>query len=111
MTSKRSNGAREAPDTVLGIFTALQTPAANSFVVSQRIALESAKFWARRMRAYADQMETLATCTSPDEIAGAQTRFIERMRDDYASESQAIGALLTPERTARRTVESERAES
>ena len=80
-----------------------QGPAANSFLVSQRFALEAARFWARRMRAYADQMETLAGCTSPDDVANAQTRFIERMRDDYAAESQAIGALLSPERRARRT--------
>jgi hypothetical protein len=103
MTSKRSNGAQEASDSVSALVAMMQGPAAGSFVVSQRFALEAAKFWARRMRAYADQMETLASCSTPDDFAGAQTRFLERMRDDYAAESQAIGALLTPERRARRT--------
>jgi hypothetical protein len=103
MTSKRSNGANEAPDSVSALVAMMQGPTASSFAMSQRIALEAARFWARRMRAYADQMETLAACTSPDDFAGAQTRFLERMRDDYAAESQAIGALLTPERRARRT--------
>jgi hypothetical protein len=102
MPTKNSNGAREASDAVSTMLSALQAPTANSLLMSQRIALESAKFWARRMHAYADQMETLSTCSSPDDFAGAQTRFLERMRDDYAAESEAIGALLTPERRAKR---------
>lgn len=108
MTTKRSNGAQEAPETMPS-FAALmmQTPNANSFLVSQRIALEAARFWARRMRAYADQMEVIAGCASPDDFASAQTRFLERMRDDYAAESKAIGAMLAPDRTARRTSRSE----
>ena len=44
----------------------------------------------------ADQMEALCACATPDDLAQAQTRFIERMRDDYAEESKALGALLTP---------------
>jgi hypothetical protein len=103
MTAKRSNGAHEASDTVFPFAALMQLPTANSFLVSQRIALEAARFWARRMHAYADQMETIASCASPDEFANAQTRFLERMRDDYAAESEAIGAMLTPERAARRS--------
>jgi hypothetical protein len=103
MTAKRSNGAHAASETIFPFAALMQMPTANSFVVSQRIALEAARFWARRMRAYADQMETIAGCASPDDLAGAQTRFLERMRDDYAAESEAIGAMLTPERAARRT--------
>jgi hypothetical protein len=64
--------------------------------MSQRVALEAARFWARRMRAYADQMEALCACSTPDELAAAHTRFLERMRDDYAAESKAIGELITP---------------
>lgn len=75
----------------------MQMPVATSFVMSQRLALESAKFWARRMRAYADQMEMLANCASADDFAGAQTRFFDRMRDDYRAESEALNALLTAE--------------
>ncbi len=53
MTAKRSNGASKAPESLFP-FTAMM-PAASSFLASQRIALEAARFWARRMRAYADQ--------------------------------------------------------
>jgi hypothetical protein len=74
----------------------LQSPAANTFVASQRLALEAARFWARRLHAYADQMEALAACTSADDVAAVQTRFIDRMREDYVAESEAIGALMTP---------------
>jgi hypothetical protein len=103
MPAKRRNGVPATPDTVSSLVALLQGPAANSFVVSQRLALEAARFWARRMHAYADQMETLAGCTTPDEMAAAQTRFIERMRDDYAAESKALGDLVAPPtRRARR---------
>ncbi len=40
-------------------------------------------------------METLARCATPADLAAAQTRFLERMRDDYAEESEAVGALLS----------------
>jgi hypothetical protein len=98
MTAKRKNGAEDAPDPVSSMVAMMQGPTANTFLVSQRFALEAARFWARRMHAYADQMELLASCKSPDELAGVQTRFIERLRDDYAAETQAFTALLTPER-------------
>ena len=102
MPAKRRNGAPEASDTVSSLVAMMQGPTANSFVVSQRLALEAARFWARRMHAYADQMETLAACTSPDEMAAAQTRFIERMREDYVAESKALGELVAPPSPARR---------
>jgi hypothetical protein len=95
MTSKRSSGVNGAGETVTSLVGIMQTPAANTFVVSQRLAFEAAKFWARRMRAYADQMEELANCRSADDVAGAQTRFLDRMRDDYAAESEAFGQLLS----------------
>lgn len=94
MTRKRTNGAEPASEAINTIFAALQAPGANPFALSQRIALESARFWARRMHAYADQMEALAACTNVDEIAGAQTRFIDQMREDYAAETKALSALL-----------------
>lgn len=96
MTAKSRIDAQEASETVTSLVAMLQGPAANTFVASQRLALEAARFWARRMHAYADQMEALAACATPDDLAQAQTRFIERMRDDYAEESKALGALLTP---------------
>ena len=97
MANRRSNGGNGSPESVSSLVEIIQAPAANTFLVSQRFALEAAKFWARRMRAYADQMEDLANCRSADDIAGAQTRFIERMREDYATESEALGNLLKPE--------------
>ena len=97
MTPKRRNGAHEASDTTISSLVALmQGPAASSFAVGQRIALEAARFWARRMHAYADQMEAFAACTSADELARVQTHFIERMRDDYAAESKVLGELVAP---------------
>ena len=114
MTAKRRTDAPDTPDTVSSFVALLQGPAANSFAVSQRFALEAARFWARRMHAYADQMETLAACTTPDEMAVAQTRFIERMRDDYAAESKALGALVAPpppETRRARRADGEEAES
>ena len=91
MTAKR-NGARQTPDLLAPLN-------ANSFVASQRIALEAARFWARRMHAYADQMETLCKCTSPDDLMKAQRGFIDRMQQDYAEESAAFTQLMaSPER-------------
>lgn len=96
MPGKRSNGPRSNRETPSPMAALMQGPAADSFLLSQRMALEAARFWARRLHAYADQMETLARCSTADEVASAQTRFLERMRDDYAEESRAIGALITP---------------
>lgn len=95
MANRRSSGGNGSPESVSSLVDIMQTPAANTFLVSQRFALEAAKFWARRVRAYADQMEELANCRSPDDLAGAQTRFLERMREDYATESEALGELLS----------------
>lgn len=97
MTSRRSSDAQEASKTISSFTDLIQTPTANSFVMSQRIALEATRFWARRMRAYADQMEQLASCRSPEDVANIQTRFLDRLREDYAAESEAISSLLTPE--------------
>lgn len=95
MTSRRKNDADEVSKTFSSFTDIISTPTANTFLVSQRLALEATKFWARRMRAYADQMEELAGCRSADDVAGAQTRFLDRLREDYAAESEAIGELLS----------------
>lgn len=92
MTRKRTNGADPASDAMSTMINAMQAPAA--FAVSQRLALESARFWARRMHAYANQMEALAACTSVDQLADAQSRFIDRMREDYAAETKTLSAIL-----------------
>jgi hypothetical protein len=87
MTAKR-NGARQTSDIPSPLNSA-------SFLVSQRVALETARFWARRMHAYADQMEALAKCTSPDDLVKAQRGFMERMQQDYAEESAALTQLVS----------------
>ncbi len=97
MTSRRKKEPNGASNTISTFADMIQTPTANSLIMSQRLALEATRFWARRMRAYADQMETLASCRSADDLADAQTKFLERMREDYAAESEAIGELLNPE--------------
>ena len=111
MTAKRRDGANEASDTVTSLVALMQGPAASSLVASQRLALEAARFWARRMHAYADQMEALAACATADEVAAAQTRFIERMREDYVAESEALGALLAPPQPRARRGNGEHASS
>jgi hypothetical protein len=103
MTSRRKSEPNGASNAISTFADMVQAPAASTFLVSQRFALEAARFWARRMHAYADQMEVLANCRSADDVAGAQTRFIERMREDYAAESEALGELLKPENLEKRS--------
>lgn len=74
----------------------LQSPAANGFLLSQKLALEATRFWARRAHAYAEQMQALAACREPAQFVNAQTRFLERLREDYAFETEAVSNLLTP---------------
>jgi hypothetical protein len=88
---ERANETASAVSSVFGMF---QSPTANGFFLSQKLALEGARFWARRMRAYADQMEVLARCTSPDQVAAAHGQFFERMQDDYAQETAAVSEIV-----------------
>lgn len=98
MTAKRSNGANGAPETISSVVSMLQGPAASGLLVSQRLAFEAARFWARRMRAYADQFELLATCTDPQQFAKANAHFLEQLQQDYVSESAVVTEMLTPHR-------------
>lgn len=93
MTAKKQNGANGAPE-ITRLVQAMQAPTATSFLMSQRLALEAARFWARRLHAYADQMETLVSCSSPQDFSAAQSRFMERLQQDYAEESAAFTGLL-----------------
>ncbi|WP_395644741.1 phasin family protein [Terricaulis sp.] len=93
MTIKRNGDANGAPE-INRFVAVLQAPTAHSFLMSQRFALEAARFWARRLHAYADQMETLAHCSNVDEFTNAQTRFVERLQRDYAEEGAAFTDLL-----------------
>lgn len=96
MAAKHTNGANSASQSVSSAVSFLQSPAANSFLLSQKMALEATRFWARRLSAYAEQMQALAACKEPAQFADVQTRFFERLREDYASETVAVAELLTP---------------
>jgi len=104
MTAKRTQGAQTAPDFTSPLSAAL-SPNGNPFLLSQRMALEATRFWARRLHAYADQFEVLAGCKSPNDLAQAQARFLEQMREDYAAETQAMSAVLRPEPPGRAAAE------
>ena len=95
MTAKRTNGAHSANEATLpaAMFALTPAAAASSFRASQKLALEAARFWARRMHAYAEQFETLASCTQPNDVVAAQARFITRMQEDYAAEREAITTI------------------
>lgn len=92
MASKRQH--RDGADAAQAIASYLQTPAANGFLMSQKLAMEATRFWARRMRAYADQMEEFARCSNPDEYASAQKRFLDRMQEEYARETTAFSDIF-----------------
>jgi hypothetical protein len=55
-------------------------------------------------------METLAACASPEQLVSAQAHFIERLQEDYTSESNAMSRLWNTEvRHAAQQAESEAA--
>ncbi|MDX2276732.1 MAG: phasin family protein [Hyphomonadaceae bacterium] len=101
MAAKKVNGSSEGVAETLSF---LQSPAANGFLLSQKLALEATRFWARRTQAYAEQAQALVACREPAEFVNAQTRFFERMREDYASETLAVADMLTPEPVERDAV-------
>jgi hypothetical protein len=96
MPPMQKNGADGASTVVSDTLSFLQSPAANSFLWSQKLALEATRFWTRRAHAYAEQMQALAACREPVQFVNAQTRFFERMREDYANETETVATLLTP---------------
>ena len=98
MTTKRA-GTNGVSDTMSAFTSYLQSPAANGVVVSQKLALEGARLWAKRMRAYADHFERMASCQDANQMLAAQATFIERMQQDYVAEGAAIQELIaTPAR-------------
>jgi hypothetical protein len=98
MEVRMAGRSRKDSDTVHSIATYLQTPATNGFLVSQKLAMEAARFWARRMHAYADQMEEFARCSNAGEYISAQQHFIERLQEDYARETTAVADIFTAAR-------------
>lgn len=70
---------------------------APGFLLSQKLALEAARFSAQRMRAYADQLEALARCQNPGDLIEAQQKFLARLQEDYAGEAEAMQQLIAAE--------------
>jgi hypothetical protein len=60
--------------------------------------MQTTRFWARRLHAYADQMEEFSRCSNPDELMKAQRHFLERMRADYADETSAFADIFAAAR-------------
>ncbi|MES1199418.1 MAG: phasin family protein [Pseudomonadota bacterium] len=88
--SPKNNGANGVDTPVSSMMAMMQVPAASGIVVGQKLAQETTRFWARRMRAYIDQLETLASCSNPNQLIAAQAQFIERMQEDFAAETETI---------------------
>lgn len=99
MTASRTNGDNGAVDNGLASSMLAFTPlaAVQNFRLSQRVALEAARFWARRVHAYAEQMENLAQCAEPTDVVAVQAKFITRMQEDYASERETLTSLWRDE--------------
>ncbi|HWA01456.1 MAG TPA: phasin family protein [Caulobacterales bacterium] len=91
--SPKSNGANGAHTPMAEMVALMQAPAANGMVVGQKLAQETTRFWARRMRAYIDQVETLAGCSSANQLIAAQAQFIEQMQEDFAAETEALSEI------------------
>lgn len=106
MTDQRTNGAHAAPNTTPFMFAVMPNPALHSLLASHKMALTAARFWARRMHAYAEQMETLAECANPNDFARAQTRFLDKMREDYSAETKEMTALLANSAASQREAQS-----
>ena len=68
---------------------------APGLVLGQRLALHTARFWAKRMRACASQIEWFATCDNPVSLMDVQMKFIKQMQDDYAAESEAVNDITS----------------
>lgn len=98
-TTNGNGGVNGAVDNGLASSMLVFTPlaAVQNFRLSQRVALEAARFWAKRVHAYAEQLESLAKCAEPTEIVAVQAKFITRMQEDYASERETLTSLWRDE--------------
>jgi hypothetical protein len=99
MATKRNGadaGAGNGSESVRSTSAFLTAPAAASFLASQKMALEATRFWAKRMRAYADQLDVIAGCADPMQLVSAQARFVQRMQEDYAEEGRAVASMVMP---------------
>lgn len=79
---------------------ALAAPAMSAFLsapglaLSQRLALEGARFWAERMRACADQVEALSHCDSAAAMVEIQAKFLKQAQQDYVAEGEVVRTIL-----------------
>jgi hypothetical protein len=94
MTPKRPNPDQTVNAVDDAITSMFNGPATAPFAAAQKIAFEGARFWARRMRAYADHLDALAKSAGPADFIEAQTRFIDRAQKDYVAESAAMADMM-----------------
>lgn len=98
MTNTRSN-AKQAPRDqrygngfALPDMSAFQTPP--GLELGKRLGGEVARFWAKRLHAYAEHLETLAGCSDPPALIEAQMAFLKKAQGDYAAEGEVIKRLV-----------------
>lgn len=91
--TKKANGA--AQDALAAMTSFLGAP---GFALSQKMALEAARFSAQRMRAYADQMEAMASCANPADLVTLGAQFLQQAQADYVAESQTLRELVAATR-------------
>jgi hypothetical protein len=59
-----------------------------------RLCDEMLSFTAKRLRAQADHMQSLAKCRNPSEILERQTAFFRGAMEDYSSEATKSAKLM-----------------
>jgi len=59
------------------------------------LAMEAARFWTHRARAYAAYFSQLANCTDLAQASALQSAFWEDLQRDYANEGAALAAAAT----------------
>lgn len=106
MTSKRSQ--TKATPALEGWGNGFAAPDMSAFLsapglmLGQRMAIEGARFWAKRMRACVDQVEALSHCDTPAAVIEVQTKFLKQIQADYLAEGEVVkdifGAALDPAR-------------
>ena len=104
MTSNRTTKSNGAAQDALATMTSFLT--IPGFAFSTKIALEAARFSAQRMRAYADQMEALASCTNPADIITMNAQFLQQAQAEYVAETQTLREIMaasTEQATQQRT--------
>jgi len=91
-----AKSSKPTPDTLLEPFasTLPETPE-RQMMSGAGFAMEAARFWTHRARAYAAYFSQLAICTDLAQASALQTAFWEDLQRDYANEGAALAAAAT----------------